>query len=192
MVPVVGKDYTVSFGIAGWSSGEGVYFTMGGVTGQPAAFNGTFTQTIIATNTDSLKFYTLNSADDIGLYGVSVTSSTVTTEETTEGGGGEGGAAGSLGTETPPASIYGDYYGEIEFLYIRSQAMADHVLDHILLEGNSQLLGCRYPIFWEHFDLGVGDTFDISNALYNARTFYIESFKKIDKFSAWVKAQEWW
>jgi len=70
--------------------------------------------------------------------------------------------------------------------------MADHVLYYILIEGNKKLLGVTFPIFWKNFTLGVGDTFDISNLLYNARKFYVESFKRIDKLSAMVRALEWW
>ena len=187
---IPGLDYTVSFGIQGWASGEGVYFTLGGVTGTPAASNGIHSQIITAIDADtSLKFYTLNSGDDIGIYNISVTS---IDQITGAGGGGEGGVAGELGTETPPASIYGNYQGTVEFKFIRLQAMADHVLAHMLLESNFLPLICRFPVFWEHFDLGVGDTFDISSGLYNAKKFYIEKFRKLDNFRAEVQALEWW
>ncbi|MDA8082271.1 MAG: hypothetical protein M0024_01270 [Nitrospiraceae bacterium] len=79
----------------------------------------------------------------------------------------------------------------LQFECIRVQTMADHVVAHILLHRKNTTLMVTFPIFWEYFDLVTGDTFDISNPLYNARKFSIEAFRRIDKASATVIAREW-
>jgi hypothetical protein len=50
----------------------------------------------------------------------------------------------------------------------------------------------EFAVFYEHFDLGAGDTIEIDNPLYGGRRFYIESMRRADKFRAVVKAVEWW
>lgn len=81
---------------------------------------------------------------------------------------------------------------EFAFEYIRSQAMADHVLAHILLQRKIPLLIVRFPIFWEHLDLSIGSTFDISSGLYNGKKFFVEKFKRIDAFAGELIALGWW
>lgn len=87
---------------------------------------------------------------------------------------------------------YGIYPLEIEFEYIRLQAMSDSVLVHIKLQRKNILLTTTFPVFWEHFSLKEGDTFDIDNDLYDARKFYIENFRRLDKGEAEIIAVEWW
>lgn len=87
---------------------------------------------------------------------------------------------------------YGTYRKELEFGAIRLQGMADDVLGHILLQRKNPLLSVEFPVFYEHFDLGAGDTIEIDNPLYGGRRFCIESMRRVDKFRAVVKAVEWW
>jgi hypothetical protein len=70
--------------------------------------------------------------------------------------------------------------------------MADDVLDHILLERKAPLLTVEFPVFYEHFDLAVGDTVEITNPHYTGRKWYIEKIARTDKFRATVTAREWW
>jgi len=87
---------------------------------------------------------------------------------------------------------YGIYPRDLEFEFIRDQAMADHVLARMLLELKNPLLIIEFPVFWEHFDLKPGDTVEIENPLYSGRKFYIEEIKRTDPFRATVRAVEWW
>jgi hypothetical protein len=87
---------------------------------------------------------------------------------------------------------YGLYPMDLEFEAVRSQAMADDILEHMLLERKSPLLTVEFPVFFEHFDLRVGDTIEIDNPLYGGTKFYIEEIRRLDKFRATVRAVEWW
>jgi hypothetical protein len=49
----------------------------------------------------------------------------------------------------------------------------------------------RFPVWWEHFDLAVGDTIEIGNPLYDGRKFFIEEIRRLDEFRAQVWAVEW-
>jgi len=51
---------------------------------------------------------------------------------------------------------FGTYPQEFDFECIRSQAMADSVLAHILKQRKAPLLTVEFPVFYEHFDLLVG------------------------------------
>jgi hypothetical protein len=87
---------------------------------------------------------------------------------------------------------YGTYPQEFEFPAIRDADTADDVLEHMLLERKTPLLIVEFPVFWEHFDLSVGDTIEIDNPLYGGRKFYIEKVTRLDRFRAEVTAREWW
>ena len=81
--------------------------------------------------------------------------------------------------------------GEYKFPAIRSQAMADHVLAFIKLQKKGALLIVSFPVFWEHFDLKCGDTFDISNDLYNSTIYYIEEIDRADKATLRIAGIQW-
>lgn len=87
---------------------------------------------------------------------------------------------------------YGIYPLNLEFEYIRLQAMSDSVLVLIKLQRKNILLTGRFPVFWKYFSLKKGDTFDIDNPLYDAKKFYIEDFMRKDKGEAEITAVEWW
>lgn len=95
-------------------------------------------------------------------------------------------------TDTTSEGKYGTYPATLEFEFIRSQTVADSVLDHILLERKNPLLLVTFPIFWEHFDLVEGNTFEIDNLLYDTKIFYIEKISRLDQFRAEIQAKEWW
>ncbi len=95
-------------------------------------------------------------------------------------------------SDTTSEGKYGTHPKDFEFECIRDQTTADSVLAHILLQRKNPLLTVSFPVFWEHFDLNEGDTFDISNPLFDARKFYIEKFSRIDKFRAQFEAKEWY
>jgi hypothetical protein len=109
---------------------------------------------------------------------------------------GVGRASRWLGTgarsDSESQAKYGLYPMDLEFQAIRSQAMADDVLELMLLERKQPLLSVEFPVFFEHFDLRVGDTIDIDNPLYDGRKFFIEEIRRVDKFRATVRALEWW
>ncbi|GBD95276.1 hypothetical protein BMS3Abin06_00141 [bacterium BMS3Abin06] len=81
--------------------------------------------------------------------------------------------------------------GEYEFPAIRSQTMADHVLAFIKLQKKGALLIVSFPVFWEHFNLKRGDTFDISNDLYDMIKFYIEEVERVDKAILHITGIQW-
>jgi hypothetical protein len=95
-------------------------------------------------------------------------------------------------SDTTSKNKYGTYHKDFEFEYVRDQATANNVLAHILLQRKIPLLTVTFPIFWEYFLLTEGDTFDISNLLYNSKKFYIEKFARNDKFRAVITAKEWY
>jgi len=87
---------------------------------------------------------------------------------------------------------YGQYPKDIEFDFIRTQAMSDSVLAHILKQKKEPYLIVEFSVFWEHFDLSVGDTIEIVNPLYNGKKFFIEKTRRLDKARAEIRAVEWW
>jgi hypothetical protein len=86
---------------------------------------------------------------------------------------------------------YGTYPKTVEFQFIRLEAMAIDVLAHILLQSKDTLKTITFPVFWEHFDLGVGDTVLISNPLFNGEKYYIEDIRR-NKEIVTITAKEWW
>ena len=86
----------------------------------------------------------------------------------------------------------GVYSKSVEFASIRAKAMAEDVLALMLLERKDSLLTVRFPVFWEHFDLEVGDTIDIENDLYDGSRFFIEAIERIDRARAKIQARQWW
>jgi hypothetical protein len=97
----------------------------------------------------------------------------------------------SKASDSTSQSQYGVRPKEFEFFAIRDQTMADHVLSFILQQLKQPLLQVEFPVFWEHFDLEIGDTFDISNDFYDQKKFYIEKIQRIDKFKVKITALEW-
>jgi hypothetical protein len=97
-------------------------------------------------------------------------------------------------TASDPASQakYGAYPGAVDFELVRDQAMASHVLSHMLLGRREPRLRVEFQVFWEHFDLAPGDTVEIDSPLYGGRKFLIESIRRLDKSRAGVRAVEWW
>lgn len=106
---------------------------------------------------------------------------------------GEGEWGGTVEAEDSASqSKYGTYPLKLQFEAIRGEETAADIVNHILLQRKVPLLSVLFPVYWEHFDLGIGDTFDIENPFYNGKKFYIENFNRLDKFRAQVEALEWW
>lgn len=95
-------------------------------------------------------------------------------------------------SDGPSQAKYGSYPAEFEFEAVREQAMADHVLGHLLKQRKVALLVAEFTVFYEHFDLRAGDTVEIENPLFGGRRFYIETINRLDRFRASVRAVEWW
>lgn len=100
-----------------------------------------------------------------------------------------------LGTSTASDATSQGKYGVRAKMYdfpaIRLQAMADHVLAWIKLQNKNPLLIVEFPVFWEHFDLVRGNTFDIDNPLYGGKKFYIEKVERVDKGIVRITGVEW-
>jgi hypothetical protein len=107
---------------------------------------------------------------------------------------GRGKAWLGVATASDSSSVvnYGEHRHELELAMIRDKATAESVLGHMLKQRATPLMTVTFPVFYEHFDLRVGDTIEIDNPLYGGHRFYIESIRRIDRFSAEIKAIEWW
>jgi hypothetical protein len=77
--------------------------------------------------------------------------------------------------------------------------VADEILEHEFgikrtwrWQRKAALLVAEFTVFYEHFDLGAGDTVEIENPLFGGRRFYIETISRLDRFRALVRAVEWW
>ena len=104
--------------------------------------------------------------------------------------------SGWLGTVTvqdaASQGVYGVFKKDIQFESIRMANMARSVLGHMLLEAKTPNLTVEFPVFWENFDLNVGDTIAIQNGIFNGTVFFIEQITRKDAFRATVKAVGWW
>jgi len=98
----------------------------------------------------------------------------------------------SVAADNASALKYGDRTRETELALIRDKATAESVLGHMLKQRATPLMTVTFPVFYEHFDLRVGDTIEIDNPLYGGRRFYIERIRRLDKFRAEIRAAEWW
>ena len=97
----------------------------------------------------------------------------------------------SIVSDATSQTNYGVRPETYEFWAVRLQAMADHVIVFIKLQRKNPLLIIEFPVFWEHFNLERGDTFDIDNDLYDAKKFYLEKIERIDKFKLKISGIEW-
>ena len=104
--------------------------------------------------------------------------------------------SGWLGTATAQDAasqgVYGTFRKDIQFEAIRLSGMAQSVLDHMLLEAKNSLMTVQFDIFWQNFDLNVGDTIAIQNDTFNGAVFFIEQITRKDAFRAMVRAVGWW
>ncbi len=98
----------------------------------------------------------------------------------------------STASDATSIAKYGSYPLKVDFLYVRLQAMADHVLAHMLLQQKKPLRRVKFPIDWAHFDAVAGSTIDISNPLYNGLKVFIERFINADEFQAECEGLEWY
>ena len=110
--------------------------------------------------------------------------------QNTEGGDAWEGTVSAA--DSASVAKYGEYARELDLCYVRDRATAESVLQHMLRQRATPLLRVSFPVFYEHFDLNVGDTIEIDNALYGGRRFFIERIERPDKFRAEIEAIEWW
>ncbi len=107
----------------------------------------------------------------------------------------EGGSAWDGTTvKTDAASVtkFGKYPEEVEFMAVRDSDMVEDVLDLRLKETSGQLMTVEFTVYWEHFDLQVGDTIEIDNPLFDGRKFFIEKVARGGRDKAAITAREWW
>ncbi len=97
----------------------------------------------------------------------------------------------SAASDASSIAIHGTRHLDIDFEFIRSQTMADHVLAHMLLERKLPLKLINAPVLWEFFGLIVGQTFGITGRLFNAKKFFIEKFSR-DQGKGTLEGREWW
>jgi hypothetical protein len=97
----------------------------------------------------------------------------------------------STAADATSKSKYGTYKKDDEFRFIRSQAMADNVLAHYLTELKNPLMTIRFSVFFEYFNLSVGDTVQITNDLYNNEKFSIENAER-DQETINITGRQWY
>ncbi len=98
----------------------------------------------------------------------------------------------ALALDATSQGTYGIFKKEIQFEAVRTPAMAQSVLNHMLLEAKNPNLTVTFPVFWENFDLKVGDTIAIENDIFGGALFFIEQIIRKDAFRATIKAVGWW
>lgn len=86
---------------------------------------------------------------------------------------------------------YGFRHLDMELELVRDSDTAGYVLGRRLDRLNRPLMAVAFPVFYEHFDLRVGDAVEIDNDLYGGTKFRITGIKRLDKFRAEVRAEEW-
>ena len=87
---------------------------------------------------------------------------------------------------------FGTYRVMYDFFAVTTLAMAEDVLDNLLLRLKVPLLIVEFPVMYENFELEVGDTIDITSDLWDGTKFYIESVKRIDQYQGTMRALQWW
>ena len=89
-------------------------------------------------------------------------------------------------------ALYGRRALEVELWAVQDEAMAAHVLSHMLRERGSQRLTVELGVFFEYFGLEVGDTIEVAGGIYAGRRFFIEELRRVDKYTARIRGREWW
>jgi hypothetical protein len=87
---------------------------------------------------------------------------------------------------------YGTQHKDVNFELIRTAAMVAHVLAHIVVETQYVPLTVVGRMLWQYFALRIGDTFRISNEIYDGRLFYAEKFARAEEGVVELTGRDWW
>jgi hypothetical protein len=87
---------------------------------------------------------------------------------------------------------YGTQHKDVNFELIRTAAMVAHVLAHIVIETQYVPLSVVGRMLWQYFALRIGDTFRISNEIYDGRLFYTEKFSRPEVDVVELTGRDWW
>jgi hypothetical protein len=91
----------------------------------------------------------------------------------------------------PSIDIYGERQQEYEFYAVQDETTAQVITEWQLSARGTPRTLIQFDIFFENFDLAIGDTFDISNGLFNGVKFFVEDIAKTNKSQARVKGRSW-
>lgn len=91
-------------------------------------------------------------------------------------------------------SVYGDRVKALDLWAVRSAAMAQHVINHMLLQTKFLPLRVSMELAFEHSDLGPGDTITLTGPLFGGRQWYIEETRHDNPApgTVTIEAVEWW
>lgn len=104
-----------------------------------------------------------------------------------------GGWAGLIEDEDAPSiAAFGPLPREERFIAVRDQAMAAHVIAHMLASRARPLLFVTFEVAHDLLGLEVGQTIALSGSLYDAERFFIEEVERDGSARATVRAVAWW
>lgn len=106
-----------------------------------------------------------------------------------------GGQSQWLGTASDSDSAsqtrHGTYPLDVEFEFVREQAIADSVIAHMLKQQKELLQTATFRLGHQHFDLNRGDTIEL-DTMYGLRKFYIQAISRPNKATVQISVIAWW
>ena len=97
-------------------------------------------------------------------------------------------------TESNSSSItkYGERRKKLDFKYVRLEDMVSDVLDLYLKQTSSPLREIDFQLYFDRFDIEIGDTIQIDSDLYDGEKYFIETVDRQEKETARFKGRRWW
>ena len=94
-------------------------------------------------------------------------------------------------TDSTSIGDYGERKEELPLWAIEDEDTADAITTFQLSQRKNQYLIVSFTVFFEHFDLVQGDTFDIGNLLYGGTKFFIERVERQGKETKAIVGRSW-
>ena len=88
-------------------------------------------------------------------------------------------------------SMYGERLEVFEFWAVTDSVTVGAVSDFQIFQRAVPRMTVGFSVYYEHFDLKVGDTFDITNPLYDGVRFFIETINRVSKSEFFITARSW-
>jgi hypothetical protein len=95
-------------------------------------------------------------------------------------------------TSVDAGNKYGTRKQEETLRLINLEAMAQDVLDNVLLQHQALYKTINLVVSWKYQELQIGDTFDIVSSLHNGKKFFIESLIINENKTLTIMGKEWW
>jgi hypothetical protein len=96
--------------------------------------------------------------------------------------------------ESDAASIikYSERREKIDFKYVRLLAMVTDVLELYLKQKSGTLRNIDFEVYFDRFEIEIGDTIEIESDLYDGEKYFIEEVTRTEKEKARIKGLQWW